>query len=181
MPGGETTDKATIVGGLEETWRSIAELGEGLTEAEWDTPTDCPGWTVRDNLSHVIGTELMIMGRPAPPLAEKPGHVRNAIGEMNEAYVDERRRRRGAEVLAEFRQVTDERLAFLRAMSDEEWHADAQTPVGPGTYADFMRIRLFDSWVHEQDMRRALGRPGHESGPAADVAYTNAAVGMPFV
>jgi hypothetical protein len=28
-----------------------------------------------------------------------------------------------------------------------------------------MHIRIFDCWVHEQDMRRATGRPGHLTGP----------------
>jgi uncharacterized protein (TIGR03083 family) len=31
-----------------------------------------------------------------------------------------------------------------------------------------MQIRVFDCWVHEQDIRRALGRPGHGHGPAVD-------------
>jgi hypothetical protein len=44
------------------------------------------------------------------------------------------------------------------------------TPVGPGTYGRFMDVRVFDFWVHEQDIRVPLGMPGHEDGPAADVA-----------
>ena len=33
-----------------------------------------------------------------------------------------------------------------------------------------MRIRVFDCWLHEQDIRDAVGRPGGEDGPAASVA-----------
>jgi uncharacterized protein (TIGR03083 family) len=33
-----------------------------------------------------------------------------------------------------------------------------------------MQIRVFDSWVHEQDIRSAVGRPGHGAGPAAEQA-----------
>jgi uncharacterized protein (TIGR03083 family) len=33
--------------------------------------------------------------------------------------------------------------------------------------ADFLSIRVLDCWIHEQDMRRAVGRPGHGGGPAA--------------
>jgi hypothetical protein len=31
-----------------------------------------------------------------------------------------------------------------------------------------MMMRLFDSWVHEQDMRRAVDRPGNDAGPVLD-------------
>jgi uncharacterized protein (TIGR03083 family) len=42
------------------------------------------------------------------------------------------------------------------------------TPTGPGTFADFLHLRVMDAWVHEQDIRRALGKPGNEvSGAAA--------------
>ncbi|HET7721905.1 MAG TPA: fatty acid desaturase, partial [Acidimicrobiales bacterium] len=35
-----------------------------LHEAQWETPTECPGWRVKDLYSHVVGTELMLLGRP---------------------------------------------------------------------------------------------------------------------
>jgi uncharacterized protein (TIGR03083 family) len=34
--------------------------------------------------------------------------------------------------------------------------------------ADFLQIRVLDCWLHEQDMRRAVDRPGHTAGPAAE-------------
>ncbi len=45
-------------------------------------------WRVRDVVAHVLGTELLLQGESAPP-AEVSGltHVRNPIGEMNEAWV----------------------------------------------------------------------------------------------
>ena len=33
------------------------------------------------------------------------------------------------------------------------------------SYRDFLKVRVFDSWMHEQDIRRALDRPGHLDGP----------------
>ena len=33
-----------------------------------------------------------------------------------------------------------------------------------------MRIRTFDCWLHEQDIRDAVGRPGGEDGAAAALA-----------
>jgi hypothetical protein len=55
------------------------------------------------------------------------------------------------------------------------------TPVGPGTYGSFLEIRVFDCWVHEQDIRVPLGLPGHEGGPAAEVAMGQIASALPYI
>lgn len=56
---------------------------DGLTEEQWSTPTDCPGWDVKDNLSHILGTEHFLIGKP-PTSHRAPqfDHVKNPIGEM---------------------------------------------------------------------------------------------------
>lgn len=167
---------------LDEVWTSIAALGRDLTPDEWDQPTDCPGWTVKDHLSHIIGTESVLLGRPRPPAAPAGlAHVHNPMGEMNEAWVDARRTTAGRAVLAEFESLTKERLAGLRAMTDEQLDAETPSPVGNVPYHVFMQVRVFDCWVHEQDMRRAVGRPGHLTGPAAEAAVDRITSGFGFV
>jgi len=154
---------------LEGCWRSISALGAGLTEAQWKLPSDLPGWTVQDNLSHLIGTERMLEGLPATDhRAEKPDYVRNPIGENNEHEVDSRRGLTGAEVLAEWNSLIAVRLAALRGGDDAYFSVEWFTPTGPGTLADFLHIRVLDCWLHEQDMRRAVGQPGDLSGSAAE-------------
>jgi uncharacterized protein (TIGR03083 family) len=44
-----------------------------------------------------------------------------------------------------------------------------------------MHIRIFDCWVHEQDMRRAVGCPGHLTGPVVEHSVGRIAMAMPFV
>jgi uncharacterized protein (TIGR03083 family) len=171
-----------IVDKLERVWRSIIVLCTPFTDKEWNTPTDCPNWSVQDHVVHMIGTESRLLGRPAPEHApQNMSHVKNAIGKLNEVWVDSRRGRPGAEVLAEFREVTDERLRILGAMSEADFSTPTQTPIGPGTVRDFMHIRIFDCWVHEQDIRRAVGRPGHLDGPVAEHAIGRIAMALPFV
>lgn len=165
-------DHERVVQALVDTWTSTIDLGRSLDDAEWDAPTGCPGWTVRDQFAHLVGTESMLLGRPAPPTDDDAfgDHVRNDVAKFNEAWVQARRDTPPKDVLAEFEEVTAERTERLRSMGDDEWTADAMTPVGPGRYEDFMRIRVFDCWVHEQDIRRAVGRPGHLEGPAVDLS-----------
>src|SRR5262249_46338074 len=52
---------------LDSVWSDIADLCDGLSDAQWDTLTECPGWTVKDNVAHMIGTERMLAGDQAPP------------------------------------------------------------------------------------------------------------------
>ena len=166
---------------LDEVWSRIAEVGGQLDAAEWDRPTDCPGWTVRDHVSHLIGTESMLLGRSSPPPAPDLDHVKNPIGKANEAWVDERRSWPPDRVLAEFDEITRARLAALRAMGDNELAAVGWSPIGQVPYATFMDVRVMDCWVHEQDIRRAVDRPGGLTGPAAEAALRRLTSSLPFV
>jgi uncharacterized protein (TIGR03083 family) len=69
----------------------------------------------------------------------------------------------------------------LRAMSLEEWNAESFTPAGKDSYGRFMQIRVFDCWFHEQDIRDAVGRPGHEAGQAVVVTLDELVGAMGFV
>lgn len=56
-----------IVDLLDEAWTSISELCGELDEAMWDLPTDLPGWSVKDNLSHIVGTRRTRCGGTTRP------------------------------------------------------------------------------------------------------------------
>lgn len=172
-----------LVEQLDQVWGSIADLGATLTESEWKTPTEVPGWSVQDNLVHVVALEALALGRPAPDheIPDDLPHVKNDFGRVNEVFVDSRRDRNGEEALTEFRSVTRDRLAQLRAFGPDDFGADSFTPVGPGTVRDLLPFRVFDSWVHEQDMRRAVRRPGDLEGPVAEAAFGRIVASMPFV
>lgn len=171
-----------IVDKLERVWRSIATLCEPFSEMEWKLATDCPTWSVQDHVAHIVGTESRLAGRPAPDhVPQDMAHVKNDIGRGNEVWVDFLRPRSGAAVLEAFREVTAARLQRLRGMNADDFSEPTQTPVGPGTVRDFMVIRIFDCWVHEQDVRRAVGRPGHLQGPVVVHSMDRMARAMPFV
>ena len=173
-----------LVDMMEHVWRSIGELCDGLTEAEWKTPTDCPGWSVQDQVSHLAGSETGILGDPDPdhtPGEEALAHTRSEQGQRNEIVVDFRRPWAGAQVLSDFRAKTSRRVDFLRSRSDDDFAAEMQTPVGQAPMSEFISIRIMDAWVHEQDIRRAVDRPGHYDSPAAAHALNRVIRAMPFV
>jgi uncharacterized protein (TIGR03083 family) len=84
-------------------------------------------------------------------------------------------------VLHEFRSLAAERLADYRAMTPAELDAIGPTPVGQAPFREFLAIRVMDSWTHEQDMRRAVGRPGNLAGPVAALAIGRVTKAMPMV
>ena len=58
------------------------------------------------------------------------------------------------------------------------------TPAGPDTYGRFMRVRTFDCWMHQQDVRHALSRPPSDAdleGAASRLALDEIAASMGFV
>lgn len=176
------SDRAALVAALEDQFDALLELGRDLTEEQWSTPSEVPGWDVKDNFSHVIGTELMLLGRPDEKVdVADAAHVKNDIGSFNEVAIETRRGRSGKEVLAEFALVAGERKAALAEMTEADFDAESFTPAGQDTYGRFMQIRVFDCWIHEQDCRGPLGLPGHESGPAAEVMVDEMTTAMGFV
>lgn len=153
-------DKREVLDGLFGCWDEIDELLAGLSDQQWDAQTDLPGWRVHDVVSHVIGTESFLMGVPAPTpdcdVSQLP-HVHNEIGVMNECWVRHLRDEPPNAMLEKFRSVTGERRKALTAIDDDVWNQTTATPVGPDTYGRFMRVRTFDCWMHEEDIRYAVG------------------------
>ncbi len=171
-----------VVDMLDEVWASFAEACEGLSADDWDRATDCPGWTVRDQLSHVIGIERELLGeRPPAGRGDDRPYVKNDFAARNERWVDARRSRPGPEVLEELREVTARRLEVLASMPAAAYDEIGWSPVGQVPYREFMEIRVLDSWVHEQDVRRAVGRPGGLGGAGEAVTIDRMAAAMGYV
>ena len=167
------------------SWDDIDALVSPLSEEQWRTASPLPGWTVHCLVSHIIGTESMLLGKETPA-ADLSGvdHVRNDIGAMNEGWVQHLNGESGAGLLQMFRTVTGRRRAALSALPDDEWTAVGFTPAGPDSYGRFMRIRVFDCWMHDHDIRQALDRPPSDAdldNPAARTALDEVAASMAFV
>ena len=180
-------DKSDVLSGLFAVWDSIDALLDGVPENGWRAASPLPGWDVKALVSHIIGTESFLAGI-APPQPDVDvsalDHVRNDIGVMNECWVRHLSGLPGSDVLERFRSVTKDRRAALTSLSDEEWHAVTATPVGPESYGRFMRVRTFDCWMHEQDMREALSRPSSDNeldGPGSQLALDEIAATMGYV
>jgi uncharacterized protein (TIGR03083 family) len=148
---------------------SINELVSPLPEAEWNRPTDCPYWSVRDVVSHVIGFECEILGDPRPihSLPSDLRHITSDRARYTEVPVDIRRHHTAPEMTSELEYTIIRRSRQLRNESREP-DADVRA-IGGGetTLEELLWSRVFDVWVHEQDLRRALDKPGNLASAAA--------------
>jgi uncharacterized protein (TIGR03083 family) len=173
-------DRDHMVDALSDEWDALVALAAGFAPDDWACATDLPGWAVKDVYAHVIGVESMLLGRPMPDvtLPDDLDHVRNEIGRANEIWIASYRERSGAEVLADLAGVITERRAVLAGMDQAAFDARSWTPSGEDTYGRFMRIRVMDMWFHEQDVREAIGRPGHLEGLAPEVTLDEITAAM---
>jgi uncharacterized protein (TIGR03083 family) len=180
-------DKHDVLTGLFDTWDSLDRLLTGLSEQQWQTPTPLPGWSVHNVVAHIIGTESVLHGIGTPDAdidVSTLAHVRNDVGVANECWVRHLGAESGADLHQRFHTLTADRRKRLTDMSVDDWNAPTLTPVGPDSFGRFMRIRVFDCWMHEQDIRDALGKPVADAelaGPAARLTLDEMATSMGFV
>ncbi|MFE4211726.1 maleylpyruvate isomerase family mycothiol-dependent enzyme [Streptomyces sp. NPDC056844] len=159
---------------------SIAELVKPLAEGEWNRRTPCPGWSVRDIVSHVIGMECEQLGDPRPihTLPRDLYHVQNDHQRYMEMQVDVRRHHTAPEMTSELEYTLIRRMRQLRNESRAP-ETMVRAPLGAEQTLELaLRMRAFDVWVHEQDLRTTLGQPGNLDSPGALIVRDTLLVGL---
>ena len=120
----------------------------------------------------------------APPTVDVTHLVpmKNPVAEANEVWVESMRSLGGPEVLRRWEVVTAGRLATLDGMSQADFDAPSWTPVGRDeTYGRFMRIRHFDCYMHEHDIRFALGLPARAVADHQGSCLEEVATGLGYI
>jgi uncharacterized protein (TIGR03083 family) len=148
-------------------------LGESLSGDDWARPTECPEWTVKDVYSHLVGGEVW-MSEGHPPPAE-------GLARIADLPVLERRDHPGSRVLAELKAVLALRRRQLAGTPPDPDAPAVTAYLQPVTVGVLYRMRAFDAWVHEQDIRRALGRPGNLDSPGAQLTRSQLLGALPRV
>lgn len=162
---------------------AISELVQPLAEAEWNRRTPCPGWSVRDLISHLIGLDCEMLGDPRPihTLPRDLFHVTNESQRYMEMQVDVRRHHTSPEMTSELEYTVIRRNRQLRNESRDPG-TKVRSPFGTDlTLEESMRAHAFNVWVHEQDLRTALGTPGNLDSPGAHVARDVLLAALPKV
>jgi uncharacterized protein (TIGR03083 family) len=137
--------------------RLVADLLDGLTEAEWNHPSLCAGWRVRDVAAHVA-----LAPQPPGPLTMAAAAIRagGRFHRLNHDMAVRHADRHGTELVAELRR-----------------HAGSRRLPAVTNYRNI----LFDVMVHAQDIAVPLGRSLEMPVRAAAAGATRVwTMGWPF-
>ncbi|HET8560530.1 MAG TPA: maleylpyruvate isomerase family mycothiol-dependent enzyme [Marmoricola sp.] len=172
-----------------ETWhRACADfvaLARTLNDEEAARPTDLAGWDVHACIAHTAHLESLLAGMPQrrAEVPEGLAHVRGPMGTFTEQGVLARRGRSVAELADEVEAGVSIRWAALQADPPTDGSAPPATGFTglPWDTETLLRNRPLDVWMHEQDIRRSLGRPGGYDSPAATHTIGYLAEALPVV
>ncbi len=167
-------DDRTRLWGFVETWRhsidDVVALLHSLGPEDWARPTDLPGWDVRAVAAHLAHLESELAGNrqervEVPELA----HVRSPMSRYTERGPLARAGWAPERIVTELASSVAARHAQL--VADPPTDGSAAPPRTPGgigwDWQTLLSNRCLDVWMHEQDIRRAVGRPGNLDTPGA--------------
>lgn len=152
--------------GLQQEYQDFADLLLSLSDEEWNAPTRCEGWTAANVAAHVVGILTdVVNGR----LAEL------GTPETIARQVDERRGRSPQEVAEELAASGKVAADMVSTFTDELWEMPAPPGVD-GSLGSGVEALWYDTVVHADDIRRAVGRPSETTrdGIRASVSHVAA-------
>lgn len=171
----------------ETAYARLVDVIETIEGEEWQRPTDCTGWSVRDMAGHVLGAmrsaaserELISQQLASARLARRDGVA--LVDAMTRLQIE-----RTADL------STDQLVTECRALVTKAMRGRRRTPA-PIRSLVKVRVRMNsiderwsvgyltdtiltrDAWLHRVDLSRALGRPlvltaDHDGRIVGDVA-----------
>jgi len=153
-----------VLAGTIAEYASFEELLRSLDATEWTALTRCEGWTVADVAAHVTGTIADVAEGRFAELAAPDATERQAA---------ERRGRTAEEVADELHERAKIAVDIGAAFDDAAWAGPA--PAGlPGTLGQGVEALWYDTFVHGDDIRSAIGRTS-QRGPGVRAAVSHVA------
>jgi uncharacterized protein (TIGR03083 family) len=146
----------------------FADVVEQLGAEDWDRPTDCEGWTVRDLVGHVVGA--MRSAASVRELASQQLEVRRRVRDtgvnptdaMTQIQIDRTADLDTAALVAECRAMVD-RATAGRRRTPAPFRRFASAKVEAGSVAERWTIGYLvdviltrDAWLHRVDLCRAI-------------------------
>jgi uncharacterized protein (TIGR03083 family) len=125
-------------------WEGFAQLVEGLDDAQWAAPSRCEGWQTRDVSGHVLGTAVDV---------EKGVFGSRTPEDQARDYHDLSPR----EHAAELRRSAAELAKLVTTLDDNAWGAPSPAP--DLTIGEAILALWYDTWIHGDDIRAAVGMP----------------------
>ena len=140
------------------TWAEVTALIRSLQPEDWNRPTPCVGWSVKDVLAHLGHVEGMLVhqfDQPEPP-SNWAGEG-SPLDQVTGQGVAARRPWSPAQVVDEIERAA-EATRVLLSQPDLDWQQPSLTPVGMAPRHVAVEMRVNDIYVHLCDIRIAIGQ-----------------------
>jgi uncharacterized protein (TIGR03083 family) len=169
-----------------QTWASTADLLRSLPEDDWKRPTFLEGWNVQAIVSHLVGFESQwFLGRTpqVAPLNPLPPHVQNSVAADNERWVVQWDGLSPQAMIAEFDSMVEARSKHLNAARfyPQGFDTPIRTFRGDQPMREAIKTRIFDTAIHEQDIRQACELLWNPVGPGIAMARAQMISSLGFV
>jgi len=174
------SDKDSIAT-YKEAMADIIELLSEISPSQWQSHTPCPGWTVSDIAAHLIDLDTMVITGTMvdhEPQWESLTHVTNAGSKFTERGVDFLR---GTAPDALLDQLSATAQKLVDHLQTNEIGIQVPWVKGELSVDQFLSMRTFDIWVHEQDIRAALNIPGNLGSNPARSSLQRMISALPFI
>lgn len=144
----------------------VRALIETLDESDWQAPSACPGWRVRDVIAHLAAFFAIL----ADPKAAKPLVPADSAEALNDRAVDARRRFTVPEIRAEYEQMSERALQALEMMESPVLSSREVCMGDIGSYplAAMSEAVCFDHLCHVVHDLLAPRGPVRQAGPPID-------------
>jgi uncharacterized protein (TIGR03083 family) len=135
------------------------ELLSGLTPDQWNEPSRCDGWTVRDVVAHLITVNQFWNASVGAGVAGEPTRILRGFdpAATPPAMVSTMSALSAKEVLDGFVDSNAVLLDALSGLTSDEWSMPAESPAGHVPIRLLVQHGIWDSWVHERDVALPLG------------------------
>jgi uncharacterized protein (TIGR03083 family) len=142
-------------------------LLNGLSAEEWERPTVCAGWSVKDVASHLLAGDIGVLSRRRDRFAPASQAVKNwedlvaLINCLNASWV-EATKRISPRLLCDLLEFTGPQVEAFFSLLDPnakgvpvDWAGPEPAPV----WMDLAR-EYTERWHHQQQIRDAVAKPG---------------------
>ncbi len=150
-----------------EMRRALVSLLEDLASEDWERPTVCAGWSVKDIAAHLLGGDIGILSRRRDaftPPGQPPGNYAELvalINSLNDTWV-KAARRLSPRLLRELLSWTGPRVEAYFASLDPFALGQAVSWAGPQPAPHWLDLarEYTERWHHQQQIRDAVAKPG---------------------
>ncbi|MEY2474314.1 MAG: hypothetical protein QOK28_3643 [Actinomycetota bacterium] len=137
----------------------LLEVLRSLDASQWAAPTRCEKWSVKDVVSHLVGTDRFWAIAFGAGINGQPTRFLESFDPVAtpEEMVDGMRAQPAQVVLTQYEAQVNNVLSTLGSVAD--WSVRAEAPPGHLALNVAVLHALWDAWVHERDISIPLGLP----------------------